>query len=199
MGVQPTPDAGAACLTAYARSLIRYKACQLCRRPGFSRSDAEDLAQDLTLALLRKAHLYDPARGASYDTFADRVIDSAARMILRARRQLKRAPGFAAQSLDTGTADVRGRHVPLADRVADTDPRTGRAADGGPDTPGGDDAEAVARALAGLPPHLLAVAERLKHGSVASAARDLGVSRRRVYAAVALIRRRFEGAGLGRD
>ena len=166
----------------------------MCRRPGFSPSDAEDLAQDLTAALLRKAHLYDPARGAAFDTFAGRVIVSAAKMILRDRRRLKRGAGFAAASLDTGTADVRGRHVPLADLVGDADRRTGRAAAGDPPAKD-DDAEVVAAVLAGLPPHLAAVAERLKHRPAAAVAREMGVSRRRVCDAMGQIRGRFRASG----
>ena len=42
MGPGPARDA---VLTAYARMLINKKARQLCRKPGFSRSDQEDPAE----------------------------------------------------------------------------------------------------------------------------------------------------------
>src|SRR5687768_10267714 len=113
----PGPDrAHAAVLTAFARSLIRIKANQLCRKPGFRACDRDDIAQDLTVAVLKKAHLYDPARGAA-TTFAARVIESTARQILRDRGRIKRAPGFYARSLETGTTKVGGRHVPIRDVV----------------------------------------------------------------------------------
>lgn len=68
----PPPAAPDAALTPYAKSLIAFKAKQLCRKPGFGRCDEDDLVQDLTLCLLEKGDRYDPSRGASIDTFAIR-------------------------------------------------------------------------------------------------------------------------------
>ena len=79
-----------AVLTTYAQSLIRFKAKQLSRKPGFSRTDEEDVAQELTAYLLSRAHLFDPRR-ASADTFADRVIRTAKAMLLRDRRRQQHA------------------------------------------------------------------------------------------------------------
>ena len=199
MGAQPPPDA-AVLLTAYARSLIRHKSRELCRRPGFSRSDEPDLAQDLTLALLRKAHLYDPGRGASVDTFAGRVIDSEVKMILRARRRKKRAAGYLARSLDADPTDAAGAPGPLADALSDVDrSRRGRLATADP-AAAAETAEALRHALAGLPPFEAEVARHLcECRSAASVARVMQVSRRRVRAAVEQIRRRCADAGLGPD
>lgn len=199
MGPGPVPPGGrhaaADVLTPYVRSLIRHKARRLCPRPRFGPADREDVQQELTLALLRKAHLYDPSRGACIDTFADRVVTSAAGMIARHRKRLKRAAGLTAASLDGGTALVDGRPVPLIEALDGTaDGRLARAA-----TPPPSDIQAVAAAVAELPPFPAAVARRLHESSVLAIARDLGVSRRKVYDTIAVIRARFEAAGLGPD
>ena len=52
-----------AILTDYAKNLIRIKACQLSCRPEFSRSDRDDITQELWLHLLSKARLLEgPSR-----------------------------------------------------------------------------------------------------------------------------------------
>lgn len=192
MGPARTPGA---VLTAYARIVINSKARQLSRRSGFSRSDEEDLVQELTLRLLEKEHLYDPARGATLDTFADRVITSAVKMILRDRRRLKRAAGFTAVSLESTTVIVDGRPVYLTEAVGDADlARVTLAKRHGPD-PAAD----LAELLDGLPSELVDIAHRLQDGTVASVARDLGTSRRQVYAAMARIRQHFQDTGLAPD
>ncbi len=75
----------------YARTLIRVKAKQLVRQPGFKRSEQRDIEQDLMVHLLAQADRFDPTR-SSIDTFVDRVVDSGAGMLVRARKRLKRCP-----------------------------------------------------------------------------------------------------------
>lgn len=47
----------------YATWLIQQKADQLIGRYGFTKSDREDIEQELTLALLERWDQYDPVRG----------------------------------------------------------------------------------------------------------------------------------------
>lgn len=192
MGPAPTPGA---VLTAYARIVIKSKARQLCRRSGFSRSDEDDLVQELTLRLLEKEHLYDPTRGATLDTFADRVITSAVKMILRDRRRLKRAAGFTAVSLESTTVIVDGKPVYLTEAIGDADLERVTLSKRHSPAP---EAE-LAEVLDGLAPELVDVAHRLQDGTVASVARDLTTSRRQVYGAMARIRQHFEDTGLAGD
>ena len=65
------------------RTIIKKKARQLCRRSECSRSDFDDLCQEMHLHLLRKAHLFDPARACPM-AFAQQAINSYAAMHLRA-------------------------------------------------------------------------------------------------------------------
>src|SRR4051794_22013510 len=107
MGPGPARDALLA--SARIRVVIRIKSNRICSTPGFGRSDRPDVEQELLTALLRKAHLYAPSRGASPYTWACRLLDKQYLMILRDRHRLKRAPGRHAQSLEAGRVVVRGR------------------------------------------------------------------------------------------
>lgn len=192
MGPGPSRDA---VLTAYAKSLIRIKARQLCCKTGFRASDREDMEQELTLRLLRKGEKYDPTRGASLDTFAHRVIDSSVKELLRDRRRLKRAAGLRAHSLDQslgGAEPVTGKHIV---DVRDQRRRLGTS----PDDPTAalETDEAVKKALSAMPTEVRVLAERLKHVTVAEVAREMGTSRRQVYNAIEQIRRHFQAHGLG--
>lgn len=192
MGSPPARDA---VLTAYAQSLIKYKARQLSRKPGFSRSDEDDLAQELTARLLSKAHLFDPSRG-SVNTFADRVLHSATAMILRERRRQKRAAGFAAQSLDgprTGSDEGVGS---LRDMLTDADlrRRIGVVADEQHRT---ELLAAVRQAIRLLPAEEQEICRRLLETPAARVARELGISRRQLGNVIQRIRTQFESEGLG--
>jgi RNA polymerase sigma-70 factor, ECF subfamily len=185
---------GSAVLTAYAKSLIRFKARQLTRNAGYARSDREDLEQELVLQLLSKAHLYDASR-ASADTFADRVITSAIAMILRDRRRQKRAAGLTAKSLERTRAGQEHGSVALRDVIVGEDLRRRGAL--GDDATGRDAFCDVNDVLASLPAEVQGVCRRLADGNAASMAREMGISRRQLRNVVGMIRRRFEAAGLG--
>jgi DNA-directed RNA polymerase specialized sigma24 family protein len=107
MGPAPCPEA---ILTAYVTALIRVKARQLVRDHLFRRSDEEDLRQELTLRLLKRARRYNPAR-ASLHTFADRVVASLAATLVRERRRQKN--GARLRRLPRGPLRLRrrGRHA----------------------------------------------------------------------------------------
>src|SRR6185312_15667639 len=174
----------------YAQSLIRFKARQISRKRGFGDSDRDDLNQELILRLLEKASLYDAGRGASLETFADRVVNSAVRMILRDRRRLKRAPEFTALSLETSSVMVDGMPTLLSDAIS-ADDRQRLTFSEPCDS---QDLVAFGASLGSLPPDLAQVAGELMNGTIASAARRLSVSRRQIYRAVARIREHFQAA-----
>jgi len=173
-------DAQDRLLTGYARSLVKFKARQLARQSGFGLSDREDLEQELWLALLSQADRYDPQR-ASLDTFIDRVVNTAAGMIVRSRSRLKRAPAEGALSLDTTKVPVGGQlREPLARLVsaADLARRTGTVRTD--EATLRERAETVAHALDAMPQHMRDVCRLAMNGSISSAARRLKTSRRRI-------------------
>jgi len=183
-------------LNEHAKRLIRIKAQQLVRHPGLNQSDRDDMEQELTWRLWEKADQFDPQR-AALNTFIARVLDSAVAMILRDRRRLKRAPGFAAISLEETVHEQDGMATSGRDTLseADLDRRTGalfREA-----TADLERAEAISHAMRSMPPRLRDMCLRLMNGSETSVARDMGVSRRQVRNGIREIRRYFEKAGLG--
>jgi len=181
-------------LTDYARKLIRFKARQLCRLHSFSKSDEEELEQDLWLAVVNQAGKFDPAR-ASLDTFIDRVVNTAVAMILRDRQRQKRANGFQSVSLDRTPSDGHGNE-PLSAKVSKDDLARRVGVEPTDETDRRETAEAVASALAKMPDELRDVCRRVMGGSISSAADDLETSRRQIRNALAAARPFFEQAGV---
>jgi RNA polymerase sigma factor (sigma-70 family) len=193
MGVHPVH---AALSTEYVQTLIRIKARQLIRHPGFSRSDQEDLEQELRGHVLKQAHHFDPSL-VCVNTFIARVVDSAVAMILRDRRRKKRAAGHRLQSLEGTTLLNEGEEKTLLDVLVDEDLHRRHGVHGAGDEERGDVSADTAAVLSRLAPDPREIAHLLMEGArEATIARALGISRRQVRSAVAAIRRHLKDAGL---
>lgn len=193
MGRAPTRDA---VLSAYAQSVIEHKARQLARRADFSRSDEDDLIQEMRRHLLGRAHHFDPDR-SSHNTFVARVIDSWIASLLRERRRLKRAAALDAQSLESTGVTDDGETTSLRD-VLRAEQVIGRFAVGPEEEAARRELiAAVARVVASLPPLLRDISARLPEQSQAEIKRELGLSRRQFDSAMARIRQIFTDARLG--
>lgn len=151
-----------------AAAIIKSKARRLVGRAGLRAQDRVDLEQELTLHVLQRRPRFNPKRG-SWAAFVRRVVKYYGENLVRDRRTAKR---------------YGGPTDPLTDEI-----------------PARDESDAIARAVraavAELPAELREVAELVLSGSVAAAARELGVSRSTVYARLREIRSRTEFAGLG--
>jgi len=184
-------------VTEYARTLIRVKAKQIVRRPGFSRSDQPDVEQDLVVHLLCQAQHFDPDRG-SLNTFIARVVDSAVAMLVRERGREKRNPSGDAevQSLAEMVPQPDGPPEALARLISqlDLERRTGGASL--------TDAQLfelvadVANVIPTLPPELQDICRSLLTRNRRETEADLGISRRGLQAAMVLIREHFVKSGL---
>ena len=194
MGTHPVHQA---LTTDYVKTLIQVKARQVTRHRGFRPGDRDDIEQDLIAHVLKQAHHFDPARG-SVNTFIDRVIGSAIAMMLRDRKRLKRAAGFAAISLDNTFVGRCRSHmrVPLSHVIQEGHLPRRRGAPVRDDHEQVDLAVDVAHAMEGLTPRQREIARRLANASEAAVARDMGISRRQVRNAVEATRQHFEQAGL---
>lgn len=185
------------CLNEYARTLIRVKARQLVRRPGFSRSDQDDIEQDLFLHVLNKVHQFDPTR-SSLNTFVDRVVNSAAAMLVRERGRNKRSPreGIEIRSLEMKIEQPEGPPVPVwaSISIADVQRRTGGASLS--DAELYELVEGVTSAIAGLPPERQQVCRSLSERNRSETERELRLSRRSMKSAMDRIRHHFTRAGL---
>jgi len=183
-------------VTKYA-TLIRVKAKQIVRRPGFSRSDQPDIEQSLVVFLLEQVQHFDPSR-ASLNTFIARVIDSAVAMLLRDQGRAKRNPAGDAelQSLAEMVPQPDGPPEPLARLISqlDLERRTGGASLS--------DAQLfelvadVASVIPTLPPELQEICRSFLTRNCSETEAELGLSRRKRQAAMEAIREHFVNSGL---
>mgnify|MGYP001426978122 CR=1 FL=1 len=175
----------------FAANLIRRKAQQLARRPGFSRSDEDDLKQGMLLYLWTASRLFNPARG-NIEAFIVTAVRSWMDMEVRRRRAEMRFTGVPDTSLDSTLVNCgEGEFRALADLIgtADANRRLGREA---PDFLADLDLrEAVARVTSRLTQRELLFMRDVIDGGVAGAARKRRVSRRQILAKLAAIRARF--------
>jgi RNA polymerase sigma-70 factor, ECF subfamily len=185
-------------LNAYSTSLIQSKARRLCRRPGFSCSEREDLEQEMWLHLVAQAHHFD-ARRASLNTFIDRTVCSCVAMILRHRRRSKRAPGFGTLSLESTLIEVDGQATPAREAISPDDLHRRTGAGFHSEAVRREEAEAITFALDAMPVGSRDLCRRLMSGTVNSVARDLRLSRRQVCDAIPTIRGHLEQAGFRKN
>jgi DNA-directed RNA polymerase specialized sigma24 family protein len=187
-------------VTEYARTLIRVKAKQLVRRPDFSRSDQDDVEQDLVLHLLSQAEHFDPARG-SLNTFISRVVDSAVAMLVRGRGRIKRGPvsGVKIQSLELKVEQADGPPAPLwkTISIADLERRAGGASLS--DAELYELVEGVASVIALMSPELRDVCRSLLERNRTETECELGLSRRGYETAMEQIRQHFARGGLAKS
>jgi len=182
-------------LHPYAEKLIRIKARQLVGKAGITRTDCEDLAQEMRLDLWRRLPKFDPKR-AKFSTFADRVVKHKVASIIEARK--------------AGLRDYRRQRCSLNDPLKTPDGKPAERGDmldqdatllrtGGTNRPADerinlrDDIRTV---LAGLPPELRGLCCRLMKGTPTEVQGETGIPRGTLYEPFETLRRRFEKARL---
>jgi RNA polymerase sigma factor (sigma-70 family) len=182
-------------LDDFATRLIRRKARELSRKPGFSRSDQPDLEQELSLILLRRLADFDATR-AHRNAFATTVVERYAATILEHRSAEMRTHRRTGGSLNVPAIDADGRTVELSNIIPSSQQsrRTGQYPR--PHEEAFDLAQDTNEMVRRLPPRLRDLCERLKHDSISTVARDLGLSRTEIYRRISRIRQRLEEAGL---
>jgi RNA polymerase sigma factor (sigma-70 family) len=188
-------DASGRGLDPFAAALIRKKTRQIIGRAGLARQDRSDIEQELTMMLWARLPAFDPTQGHLYP-FVTAVIDRCVAKFLRHRRAKKRNDQRRTDSLHSLRESQSGEVSALGESVTagHQDARRGcqpRDADELAQL-----ARDISDVLATLPPAYRELATRLRHQSVADAARDLGVPRTTLNDWVGRIRRRFEQAGL---
>jgi RNA polymerase sigma factor (sigma-70 family) len=180
--------------TAYAGDLIRVKAKQLRRRRDFRTVDPDDLQQDLWVAVVRVAGQFDPAKSSSV-TYLQHVVDSAVAGLVRARHRQKRTNGVPTHSLSDAVDRGVDSTDTLATTVSEADLTRRTGVEPVDDRDRLEDAEAVKSALFQMPVEMRDDCRRVMGGTVTSAARDLGVSRRQVRNTLAETKPYLERAG----
>jgi len=186
--------------TTYARTLIRIKARQLRRRPSFRDAELADIEQDLALYLLSQAEHFDPTRGA-VNTFIDRVVESGAAILARARKREKRLPDTSVAV--TSIADVvdqpDGPPAPLAALVSNEDLQRRTGVYSLTDAELFELIDDVRVAFSSLPPDLQQLCSALVDHNHTITKRTLSLSRRAFDVALNQLRRHFAQAGLKKN
>lgn len=183
--------------TEYARTLIRVKARQIVRRPGFSMSDTDDVEQDLFLQLLNQIQQFDPSRG-SLNTFIARVVDSAVAMLVRERGRNKRAPATGViQSLEVLVDQTDGPPSPLGATLSQDDAQRRTGVDAMSSSELFELADDISHLMDALPPELQAVCRARMDRNRKETERDLDLSRRNYDSAIEQIRDHFAHGGFG--
>jgi DNA-directed RNA polymerase specialized sigma24 family protein len=180
----------------FANTLIRIKARQLCRRTDFSRSDYDDLQQDMRLYLLEKAHLFDPNRG-NIESFITNTLKTWVAMRLRYQNREKRRDSHKAASLERTFVESDGCLTTLGAALLEEDGHRLTQTESISPMERFELRDALKHGLQTLEPDdralLLEVAE---HG-ITSTAKSRGTSWRQINNAMTRIRRHFEKVGLG--
>lgn len=179
-------------------TLIRIKARQLCRRSDFSRSDCDDLQQQMRLYLLEKAQLFDPKRG-NLEAFVTRILRTWVAMQLRWRSREKRRESYKALSLERTPVEYEGGITSLGAVLLEEDGRRLSRTSPISNAERFELNEAIAHALQNLTPQDRALLIQVAGHDVASAARAFGVSRRRINNALTRARAQFKKSGLCPD
>lgn len=177
-------------------TLIKIKANQFCRRADFSRSDYDDLRQDMRVHLLEKAHLFDPARG-TLQAFVISALKTWAAMQLRYRKRIKRCDGLKAVSLEGTEVECDGEIMTLGDVLLEEDGQRLTRTYPISATEHFELREAIERAMQGLSPEDRALLADVTEHGITATAKSRGISWRQVNNTMARIRRHFEKAGLG--
>jgi len=195
MGTDPVRSA---LTTAYVQTLLRIKAKQLSRRPEFRRADPADIGHDLLVHVLNQADNYDPSR-SSVNTFITRVVETAAAMLVRNLRRIKRAAGHQAMSLDAPLVAPNGDETTMAAFIEEKHLRQRCGGGVHDDLHRAELSADIAHAMEGLTKRQREIARRLTSSNEAAVAREMGISRRQVRNDVLAIREHFRRAGLSED
>ncbi|MGQ9636060.1 MAG: ECF-type sigma factor, partial [Bryobacteraceae bacterium] len=142
-----------------------------------------------------QAERFDPAR-ASLETFLNRVVCQAVAMLLRNRKRGKRGNGIVPLSLESDLTATGEGPKPLSHTVSLEDGARRLGTQSADPIARLEQTEAIQHALARMPERLRDICQRLMTGTVASVARELGMSRHQVRQAVEEARPYFERAGL---
>jgi RNA polymerase sigma-70 factor (ECF subfamily) len=174
-------------LLEYVNEIIRHKARQLARKPGFSASDRKDIEHELLIAILERWSAFDSDR-ASARTFVARIIENKAASIVRASQAAKR-----------GIKQCTPRNGDASNGACDFDEDEVRARRGIKSRSALEMLSLrldVAGVMDDLPDDLRRFCQRLMRGSISNAARSSGQHRTTLYRAIRELRKRFAEAGI---
>ena len=166
----------------YATWFAKRKSFELVGHFGFTKSDQDDLEQQLLLSLMERWPKFNPAE-CSANEFISWAIGRAVRDLVREQQSRNEHLPTECDPIEDVIGDeeellppqcVQADHAPAVDLSVD-----------------------VAKALAHLPSEVRNTAQRLMVNNVSDVARELGVSRRAVRNRVKVIREALVAVGYG--
>lgn len=199
-GIQDSPEAVAAAsgvdlglelTTGFAANFIRRKAKQVCRRPEFSQSDVDDIAQILTMRLLETIDQFDPEQG-EFNVFVTAVVDRYTANIVRDAAAEKRDRS-STDSLHMIVGEDEYGPVELINTLSADDSQLPNQRFSSIESV--DTAIDVGEILLQLAPEDQELCERLKLHTISEIARETGEPRTTLNDRVSRIRQHFERAG----
>lgn len=104
----------------FLRRLVRRKARQLVRHCAFSKSDREDIAQELTICVLASLERFDPTRGTIF-SFIYTIVERKAATLRRYHAAAKR-DSMRCGSLSVDVREDDGVRVELASTITEDAP-----------------------------------------------------------------------------
>lgn len=179
----------------FTTRLIRRKARQLVGRAGFTRSDVDDIEQELVLKLLRHRGAFNPAQSHWY-AFVTTVIERHVATILRDKRMEKRT-STRLTSLQIIVEDPINGPSQLAATIGRRELDNRLGLDTRPEWDSLELTQDTAAVLADLPTEWRDICERLKRLSISAVAREMGVPRTTLCYQLRPLRKRFQQADLG--
>ena len=181
---------------AYAVKLVRMKSRQLCRQPGFSPDDQQDLEQELMIELAQRLPTHDPDR-ATHEAFITWVVLQKIADLIRSQRTNKRRIDGEAISLNdlvfTGEPGLsEERWATLDNEVFQEFTGSNHRSDEELTDLDID----LERVIENLPKELRHLCELLAKYSVVETARKLGVARSSLYRSIHELQDILDRAGL---
>lgn len=179
----------------YTSWLIRHKAKQLIGSAGFTKSDLEDIEQELILDLLQRLPKFDSNK-AGYKTFIARVVDHRIARIIEERKAGLRdwrlcitslndivplGEGVCGERLEAYDMDEYLRQIGCSSR--NSSDRLELSID-------------IGMFVNSIKPELRTLCERLKTESVTEISRDTGIPRATLYERIQELRDLLEDNGL---
>lgn len=188
---QPNPENP---LDDFAIGLIRKTALRLSRQRGFTRDEAADLRQELTLFVLQRLQHYQPSRGHLYAYLTTIVDRHAAKLCVQRRAE---HCTFLRQGASLNhPVEHEGELMSFGDTLANDihQRRTGQA----PRTPleASELRQDVQQFISQLPEPFATLAKRLQHESPSQIAASTGGSNSGLHRQMRWLRKRLKNAGL---
>jgi RNA polymerase sigma-70 factor (ECF subfamily) len=179
----------------YAATMVRIKARQLIGKAGFTESDQDDLEQELMSDVVGRLSKFNARRGTP-KTFVACIIARKISKLIRHRTTGLRDFRCEAFSIDKPAGNDDDAVPVRGDCVLEDINDPAGASQVPREVEASELAEATQRVISGLPRDLRRLCELLQRGTLADAARELGVPRSTLRYQLPRLRELFESAGL---